>query len=85
MLVHREYINHFPAKFVIGTDQVFAEYANCPHGYGIIIPANFTPYPKNPVIARFFKEIGRADELGSGVRNLSSTQGFIPVELTLNL
>jgi predicted HTH transcriptional regulator len=23
-----------------------------------------------PVIARFFKEIGRADELGSGVRNL---------------
>lgn len=26
-------------------------------------------YPKNPVIARFFKEIGRVDELGSGVRN----------------
>ncbi len=70
MLVHREYINHFPAKFVIGTDQVFAENANRPHGYGIIIPSNFTPYPKNPVIARFFKEIGRADELGSGVRNL---------------
>jgi ATP-dependent DNA helicase RecG len=25
---------------------------------------------KNPVIARFFREIGRADELGSGVRKL---------------
>jgi len=31
---------------------------------------NFSTFPKNPVIARFFKEIGRADELGSGVRNL---------------
>lgn len=70
MLVHREYINHFPAKFVIGIDQVVAENANRPHGYGIIIPSNFTPYPKNPIIASFFKEIGRADELGSGVRNL---------------
>ena len=70
MLVHREYIDHFPAKFVIGIDQVVAENANRPHGYGIIIPSNFTPYPKNPVIASFFKEIGRADELGSGVRNL---------------
>ena len=32
--------------------------------------ADFTPYPKNPITARFFKEIGLADELGSGVRNL---------------
>jgi len=37
---------------------------------GILInPASFSAFPKNPVIARFFKEIGRADELGSGVRN----------------
>ena len=35
----------------------------------MIDPANFSPYPKNPVIAKFFKEIGRVDELGSGVRN----------------
>lgn len=46
------------------------ENANRPHGHRMINPADFTPYPKNPVIARFFKEIGRADELGSGVRNL---------------
>ena len=25
---------------------------------------------KNPIIASFFNQIGRADELGSGVRNL---------------
>jgi ATP-dependent DNA helicase RecG len=35
-----------------------------------INPENFSPFPKNPVIARFFREIGRADELGSGVRKL---------------
>ena len=27
-------------------------------------------YPKNPVIAAFFREIHRADELGSGMRNM---------------
>ena len=32
--------------------------------------ARTSPSTKNPVIARFFREIGRADELGSGVRKL---------------
>ncbi|MGB9439426.1 MAG: hypothetical protein WCB15_15885 [Desulfobacterales bacterium] len=38
--------------------------------FGLINPETFSPFPKNPVIARFFREIGRADELGSGVRKL---------------
>ena len=33
-------------------------------------PATFTPFPKNPVIGAFFREIHRADELGSGMRKL---------------
>ncbi|PXF55858.1 MAG: transcriptional regulator [Deltaproteobacteria bacterium] len=33
-------------------------------------PATFTPFPKNPVIGGFFREIGRADELGSGMRKM---------------
>lgn len=32
---------------------------------------NFSPYPKNPMIAKFFREIGLADELGSGVKNVT--------------
>jgi len=40
------------------------------HGFGHINPEHFSPFPKNPKIARFFREIGRADELGSGVRNI---------------
>ena len=31
---------------------------------------SYEPYPKNPKIAKVFKEIGLADELGSGVRNI---------------
>ncbi|MCC5916606.1 MAG: putative DNA binding domain-containing protein [Cryomorphaceae bacterium] len=30
---------------------------------------SYTLFPKNPVIAAFFREIGRAEELGSGYRN----------------
>jgi hypothetical protein len=35
-----------------------------------IDPNTFTPYPKNPLLANFFINIGRADVLGFGVRNL---------------
>lgn len=69
LLIHREFANAFPAKFIIEKDRVLAENWNRPHDGGVIDPANFSPYPKNPVIAKFFKEIGRVDELGSGVRN----------------
>ena len=37
---------------------------------GRITPENVRPRAKNPIIAGFFREIGRADRLGSGVRNL---------------
>ena len=70
ILIHREFMNAFPAKFIIERGQVRTENSNKPHGFGLINPATFSPFPKNPVIARFFREIGRADELGSGVRKL---------------
>jgi len=70
MLIHREFLNAYPAKFIVEPNRVFAENSNKPHGHGLIDPAHFSPFPKNPVVARFFKEIGRADELGSGVRKL---------------
>lgn len=70
MLIHREYLNPFPAKLIIHNDTVTTENSNNPHGTGTLDPSTFTPSPKNPVIARVFKEIALADELGSGVRNL---------------
>ncbi len=70
LLIHREFSNPFPAKMVIERDRVYIENGNKPHGNGIIDPEDFSPYPKNPKIAKFFKEIGWVDELGSGVRNI---------------
>ena len=70
ILIHREYTNAFPAKLIIGKDSVTTENSNIPHTMGILNLNTFTPYPKNPVIANFFRNIGRADELGSGMRNL---------------
>ena len=70
ILIHREYFNPFPAKIIIEKDRIYSENSNKPHTHGIINPNNFTPFPKNPVIAGVFKQIGNADDLGSGVRNL---------------
>ena len=70
ILIHREYVSPFPAKFIIEQHRVYTENSNNPHGHGPISPTDFSPFPKNPAIAKVFKEMGRADELGSGVRKL---------------
>jgi ATP-dependent DNA helicase RecG len=70
ILIHREFTNAFPAKLIIERGQVRTENSNRPHGFGALDPVNFTPFPKNPVIGAFFREIHRADELGSGMRKM---------------
>ena len=49
---------------------MWTENANKAKRIGNIDIKAFSPYPKNPKIAKFFKEIGLADELGSGVKNM---------------
>lgn len=70
MLIHREYTNAYPARLIIKYGQVRTENASKPHGFGVLNPATSVPYPKNPVIGAFFREIQRADELGSGMRKM---------------
>jgi ATP-dependent DNA helicase RecG len=70
LLMHREFGSAFPAKLIIENGQVRTENANRPRGYGEIDPKSFSPYAKNPIISKFFHEIGLADELGSGFKNL---------------
>src|SRR4051794_40273483 len=52
-------------------DHVETANANNSHGEGPIDPRNFAPFPKNPASARFFIQLGRVDELGSGVLNVN--------------
>ncbi|WP_076790617.1 RNA-binding domain-containing protein [Chlorobium sp. KB01] len=70
MLIHREYSSGVPCRFIIEYGQVTTFNANRPHGFGLLNPDTFAPYPKNPVIGAFFREIDRADELGSGMRKM---------------
>ena len=46
------------------------ENANKARMIGNIDINSYEPYPKNPKIAKLFKEIGLAEELGSGVKNM---------------
>ena len=69
LLSHRDYSNAFVAKFVIEKDKLYTENANLTHGHGPLDPASFQPFPKNPPISKVFREVGLADELGSGMRN----------------
>jgi ATP-dependent DNA helicase RecG len=69
-LAHREFTSTVPAKVVIERDRIVTENWCLPKLPGKLDPETFTPQPKNPLIANFFVNIGFADSLGSGVRNL---------------
>lgn len=70
ILMHREFASAFPAKLIIEKDKMWTENANKAKRIGGISVDKFSPYSKNPKIAKVFKEIGLADELGSGVINM---------------
>ena len=70
ILVHREYSSPVPAQIIISDEGIETRNASRPVFEGEIDLDNFTPVPKNPVIADVFMQIGLAEELGSGVRNL---------------
>ena len=68
-LAHRDYSSGFPAKMIIDTEKILVENSNLSHGIGILDLNKFEPFSKNPSISKVFREIGFADELGSGMRN----------------
>lgn len=70
ILMHREFSSAYVSKFVIEKDRMYTENPCRAQNHIEITPENFTPVSKNPIIAQFFTNIGYADELGSGTRNL---------------
>ena len=69
LLMHRDFSSGYVPKFVIERDKITTENANLAHGHGNLNLKTFRPFAKNPPIAKVFREIGLADELGSGMRN----------------
>lgn len=75
-LMHREYTSSYAAKLIIKRNQMYTENANRAISNKFITPENLEPNPKNPLIASFFRNIGRADRLGSGVHKLFTYTKF---------
>ena len=69
LLMHRDFSSGYVSKLVIERDKITTENANLAHGHGNLNLKTFKPFAKNPPIAKVFREIGLADELGSGMRN----------------
>lgn len=70
VLMHREFLSSFVSKFVIEKDKMYVENPCKPRTQMDLTPENFVPDSKNPIIASFFNNIGLADELGSGTKNI---------------
>ncbi|MEC4271912.1 RNA-binding domain-containing protein [Adlercreutzia sp. R25] len=70
VLIHREFTSPFPAKLIIDEVGLRTENASRALFEGRLTLSDFNPMPKNPIIANFFVQIGYAEELGSGLRNL---------------
>jgi ATP-dependent DNA helicase RecG len=70
LIVHREYTNSHTATLIIYEDRVEIKNANNPRDYRRLKVGSFEPFQKNPNIARFYRILGRCEEIGSGIRNV---------------
>ena len=69
LLMHRDFSSGYVPKLLIERNTITTENANLAHSHGSLNLKTFKPFAKNPPIAKVFREIGFADELGSGMRN----------------
>ncbi|OFY63630.1 MAG: hypothetical protein A2V64_05905 [Bacteroidetes bacterium RBG_13_43_22] len=71
LIIHREYTNAHTATFIIYKDRVEIKNANNPRDFRRLEIGSFEPFQKNPNIARFYRALGRSEEIGSGIRNVN--------------
>lgn len=76
VIIHREYNTALASEIIIYIDRVVAKNPNKPKFTGPLDLETFSAEPKNPNIRRFFSELNWADEIGSGVKNISKYLNF---------
>lgn len=70
LLIHRDYTSGATSRLVIEYGRVVTDNPSRPYGFGALDLETFIPYQKNPTLSAFFRQIERADELGSGMRKM---------------
>jgi len=75
LLVHREYTKADVARIVIYQDRVECTNPCTPHWQGRLDPKSLVPYQRNPLISKFFLQLGWVEEIGSGLLNV---QKYLP-------
>ena len=70
IIAHRDYRNATPGRLIIYEDRVLLDNPATQYFHQPITPDNFASHPKNPSICKFMIQLGRFDELGSGVINI---------------
>ena len=86
ILCHREYTSNYSTELIIYRDKVISTNPNKALFHGLLDVHAFSPYAKNPNLRKFFSVLSWADELGSGVRNMTKyvpryVEGALPVFL----
>lgn len=76
IISHREYTGGAPARLMIYRDKVILDNPCTLHHFGEITPANLRPFSKNPTLCKFMIQLGRFDQLGSGVTNINKYLPF---------
>jgi predicted HTH transcriptional regulator len=72
-LIHQDYSAGLPSKFAITqSDGTFTANGNKIVFNKNIDPDNYHPFPKNPLIGKFLREMGLAEELGFGLKKIAS-------------
>ena len=69
-LIHREFVSPHIARITIDGEGIRTSNASRALFAGSVTLESLDPTPKNPIIANFFTQMGRSEELGSGTRNL---------------
>lgn len=69
-LIHREFISPHIARITIDREGIRTSNASRALFAGPVTLESLDPTPKNPIIANFFTQMGRSEELGSGTRSL---------------
>lgn len=69
-IMHRDIKDGHTSRIIIYKDKIVCENPNTFATMGILTLKNYTPFAKNPTLAKFFREIGYADELGSGLKKI---------------